>query len=607
MQLLAMKSTTIRVLWRFFWFAEILLFVAMTRTPTTFADNQPKGGDNNGCTAVKLAWGSRGLETSYVSSSTTKGEHLQVCSRSSTCCTAEMESKMLLLGRQDFNRTVMSKIGAVRDNFVSQTSKYDGFCSELIDKASRDLHEMFVKTYGVLYEQNSKIFAELFQNLKLYYKGRALNLDDVLDSFFSALMQQMFRLLNANYVFDGRYLQCITDQMDQLQPFGDVPGKLSSQVRRAFIGARTFHQGLAIGREVMTAVSKLNASQSCIKAVAKLLWCPYCRGLTHPRPCGGFCLNVMRGCLAEHYELQEAWSTYVEWLTKLAERLEGPFNIESVVDPIDVKISDAIMNFQEKNEEVSKKVFLGCGQPSLAARAKRQTDDNDDVNFDWKPSGRQGQGQGRSPPVTAAGTSIDRLMREFREKLAPLKDLWRDLPHSVCRNFTAPENAQCWNGSNKSRYTQPLVADGLANQGSNPEVVVDIRKSNSVVEQQSLQLKMITEKLKKAFGGHDVDYYDIREPGGASRLSSGSGDDLGHSGSGFGDAVHGDIGFSFSIGPTVSVKTLRPYISSHPHSREKSRTNGRINAPASAARPCGLLWSTVLYFVAIVVLRNICQ
>lgn len=45
-------------------------------------------------------------------------------------------------------------------------------------------------------------------------------------------------------------------------------------------------------------------------------------------------------------------------LSKVAERLEGPFNIESVVDPIDVKISDAIMNFQENNEEVSKKVTV---------------------------------------------------------------------------------------------------------------------------------------------------------------------------------------------------------------------------------------------------------
>lgn len=40
----------------------------------------------------------------------------------------------------------------------------------------------------------------------------------------------------------------------------------------------------------------------------------------------------------------------------VAERLEGPFNIESVMDPIDVKISDAIMNMQENSVQVSQKV-----------------------------------------------------------------------------------------------------------------------------------------------------------------------------------------------------------------------------------------------------------
>lgn len=40
----------------------------------------------------------------------------------------------------------------------------------------------------------------------------------------------------------------------------------------------------------------------------------------------------------------------------LAERLEGPFNFESVIDPIDVKISDAIMNMQENSIQVSQKV-----------------------------------------------------------------------------------------------------------------------------------------------------------------------------------------------------------------------------------------------------------
>ena len=43
-------------------------------------------------------------------------------------------------------------------------------------------------------------------------------------------------------------------------------------------------------------------------------------------------------------------------LKNLARRLEGPFNIESVVDPIDVKISDAIMNLQENSAQVSSQV-----------------------------------------------------------------------------------------------------------------------------------------------------------------------------------------------------------------------------------------------------------
>ena len=41
---------------------------------------------------------------------------------------------------------------------------------------------------------------------------------------------------------------------------------------------------------------------------------------------------------------------------KVSDRLLGVFNIELVVDPIDIKISDAVMNFQENGYEVSQKV-----------------------------------------------------------------------------------------------------------------------------------------------------------------------------------------------------------------------------------------------------------
>lgn len=41
---------------------------------------------------------------------------------------------------------------------------------------------------------------------------------------------------------------------------------------------------------------------------------------------------------------------------KVVERLLGPFNIEMVVEPINIKISEAIMNFQESSPQVSQRV-----------------------------------------------------------------------------------------------------------------------------------------------------------------------------------------------------------------------------------------------------------
>ena len=45
-------------------------------------------------------------------------------------------------------------------------------------------------------------------------------------------------------------------------------------------------------------------------------------------------------------------------ISDLVSRLEGPFNIESVVNPINVKISYAIMNFQDNGFDVSRKVSV---------------------------------------------------------------------------------------------------------------------------------------------------------------------------------------------------------------------------------------------------------
>ena len=43
---------------------------------------------------------------------------------------------------------------------------------------------------------------------------------------------------------------------------------------------------------------------------------------------------------------------FLESLMSLSERLAGPFDVEMTIEPISIKISDAIMNFQESGFQV---------------------------------------------------------------------------------------------------------------------------------------------------------------------------------------------------------------------------------------------------------------
>lgn len=133
------------------------------------------------------------------------------------------------------------------------------FFTSLLDDSKDELHEMFTRTYGILYEQNSEIFMDLFRDLRAYYKGRNMNLLEVLDSFFTDLLERMFVLLHSDFHFDDTYLECITDKMNELRPFGDVPQKLSVQVKNSFIAARTFVLGLQVGRDAIVALSGVSS------------------------------------------------------------------------------------------------------------------------------------------------------------------------------------------------------------------------------------------------------------------------------------------------------------------------------------------------------------
>lgn len=65
----------------------------------------------------------------------------------------------------------------------------------------------------------------------------------------------------------SRYLFCVSEHMNELKPFGDVPDKLSVQIKRSFVATRTFAHVLTTGAEVLKKamnVSTMTKAQSSI-------------------------------------------------------------------------------------------------------------------------------------------------------------------------------------------------------------------------------------------------------------------------------------------------------------------------------------------------------
>lgn len=43
----------------------------------------------------------------------------------------------------------------------------------------------------------------------------------------------------------------------------------------------------------------------------KMLYCPYCSGQVALKPCQRYCINVLRGCLANQADLDSEWNNFL--------------------------------------------------------------------------------------------------------------------------------------------------------------------------------------------------------------------------------------------------------------------------------------------------------
>ncbi|XP_066498050.1 glypican-2 isoform X2 [Hoplias malabaricus] len=532
------------------------------------------------CTESRRVYEERGHSASSSPLSPISGEHLRLCPQDYTCCSSLMEETLARQSEADFLSAIEDNSQFMLTSFTQRHRRFDEFFRELIDVEEKVMNQMFTKTYGRLYTQNANLFQQLFTELRSYYSGGGVSLAEVLSDFWAGLVERVFSLVNPQYQFGQDYLECVSKHAEQLQPFGDLPRKLRVQLSRTFIAVRALVQGLATGREIVNKATKLSVSSECVRALMRQWYCPLCRGIPLLQSCHSFCLNVMKGCLANQADLDTEWNNFIESLLSLAERLAGPFNAELAVDSIAVKVSEAIMHMQENSVTISTKVFQGCGNPRpVPGRAKRSPRDREREREQDRDRGSRRAFKIYSPeekPTTAAGTNLDRLVLELKERLRPMRGFWVSLPHTICNDVKMAADVtnedRCWNGQNRGRYLPDVMGDGLVNQVNNPEVEVDIARPDVRTRQLIMELRVAVNRLKHAYNGQDTDFMD-------SEGDDGSGSGLGER---YSDDWPGYGPYSPPRSPAHPPKTSRPRDRS---ANRWNRANGPIKSAAQKAPP----------------------
>nr|XP_033814470.1 glypican-1 [Geotrypetes seraphini] len=512
------------------------------------------------CTEVRQAYSAKGFSVSEVPQSEISGEHLRICPQGYTCCTSEMEENFSNKSKVEFEAKLKEASRSVQVILTAQHKIFDGYFQNLLSNSEKTLQNTFPGMYGELYSQNIKQFKDLYIELRQYYRGSSVNLEEALHDFWIHLLERLFKLLNPQYQITDDYLDCLVKHSEQYKPFGEVPRDLKLKATRAFIAVRSFVQGLSVGSDVVKRVSQVSLSHECTRANMKLMYCSLCRGMPLLKPCTNYCRNVLKGCLANQADLDTEWKNLIDSMLLVADRFDSPSNIDSVIGSIHTKISEAISSMQENKESITAKVFQACGNPRVNTKG---------------PSGEEKKRRVKShAEETSSGSALEKLVSDAKGKLKDIRDYWISLPSALCGDRATAGSAnedKCWNGMTKGRYLPEVMGDGLANQINNPEVDVDITKPDMTIRQQIMQLKIMTNRLRNAYNGNDVDFQD------ASDDSSGSG-----SGDGCMDEVCGKK-------LSKNSSTRKPETHGNPKQSGRGVHGSKLNDSSSRFQPSNFL------------------
>ncbi|XP_068597032.1 glypican-5a [Brachionichthys hirsutus] len=509
------------------------------------------------------------------------GVDLQVCtSKNLTCCTRKMEEKYQVAARRDIQNLIQTSSSSLKFLIARNVAAFQDAFEVLMRQAENHTNAILRDSYGNMAEQAAGPLREFFTDVSLFLLGSELNVDDFVQRFFDALFPLVYNhLINPGLGdISSGYAECVRSSSRDVRPFGGTPGLLVDQIARSGVSGKLLLQALHLGIEVINTTDHLQMSRECKRALLKMHYCPHCQGLTQSKPCMGYCLNVMRGCLASMAEIDIHWREFVRSLEGLSARMHGPQDLEQVLLGVHTLLHGAVGHAQKNGPRLSAQVYKLCGPPSRKPA---------------QPVIIQHSSSRESIPLKATvkvpGETLAVRRRDFLNSLRLYRTYYGGLADQLCvSELASGDGSSCWNGTNIVKsYTLRVVGNGVKAQSTNPEVRV--KGADPVVNQIIDKLKHINQLLQGK---------SIPKLGSLDQIETGSGDAEGrYSGDCDDEDGCGGSGGGEDKRKSPRVSKLSPDVISehhHHHHHYPPATDSEIEDPSGSLGLTAAAWVLLL-------------
>ncbi|NXH98003.1 GPC5 protein, partial [Pachycephala philippinensis] len=313
----------------------------------------------------------------------------------------------------------------------------------LIRLAENYTNTLFCNAYRNMAAEATVHVQEFFTDVGLFLFGTDVSTEEFVNRFFDTLFPVVY-----NHVINPgptdislEYAECLRVARRDIRPFGNVPKKAIGQMGRALLPSRTFLQALNVGIEVINTTDHLHFSKDCSRALLRMQYCPHCQGLTLSKPCMGYCLNIIRGCLADVAEVDLHWRGYIQSLEEFSGAMRGAYDIEHVLLNFHSLVNDALVQARVNGPELSEQVKKICGPPV------RKPKESPGCSFDQNKDN-----QGLKMFSRDSEETLTNRRKEFVSHLRLYRAFYGGLADQLCGNeLAAADGLPCWNGEDVVR------------------------------------------------------------------------------------------------------------------------------------------------------------